>query len=92
MCSQYANVLLTLDRYLALSRPTKYRTWNHGKHVKWGVGVVVCGGLATAISIYVGVDVYERVATCQSTHVGGLPSKVMWLMQSPSAFACAGIY
>ena len=69
MCSQYANVLLALDRYLALAQPMRYRIWNHGKHVRWGACAVACGDLATAISVYVGVDVYERVESCQVTHV-----------------------
>lgn len=92
MCSQYANVLLTLDRYLALAQPTKYRIWNHGKHVKWGACVVACGGLITAISVYVGVDVYERTATCQATHVGALLFKGLWLIQSTNASAYAGAH
>lgn len=35
MKSQYANAALTLDRYLAISRPIQYRLWSHSRHVKW---------------------------------------------------------
>lgn len=42
LIAQYANVALTIDRYLAITRATAYRTWNHRRHaINTGIACIL---------------------------------------------------
>lgn len=53
MVSQYANAALTLDRVLAVSRPTEYRLWSHGRLVKWAAALITFMGFLTCALLLV---------------------------------------